>query len=86
VRLAALDLNGISEMDLEGYGRDLGIPGSRVSPKSRVFSFCLMSPFCVNVVSVFLDTQWNSWRHYSGYRSYFLDNLVTLTILVNNGF
>jgi len=51
VRLAALDLRGISGMDLEDSGLDPGILGFCVSPKLTCFSLSAqMPPFCVNSV------------------------------------
>jgi len=51
VRLAALDLKEIS---CGWIWRDLswilGFWDFRVSPKSRILTFYLMSPFCVNCV------------------------------------
>jgi len=42
-------------VDLEGSGLDPGILGFRVHLNSRVLTFCIMSPFCVNCVELNVD-------------------------------
>jgi len=78
VRLAALDLMEISEVDLEGPGLDPGIseiPGFHLNSRvSHFLSKCHL--FCVNSVeSVFLMREGIHGDNYSGHRDTFLREL-----------
>jgi len=52
VRLAALNLEEDSVVDLEGSGLDPGILGFCVSPKFTCSHFLLMSPYLCNSVEL----------------------------------